>query len=829
MLYYRVDPLNFSVWATVDDSVRDKIKDRVVGIFQKHAKRGIPDAVLLNAVADDLVNEVYNEIQTYHERRILRILGDFKTDGCEFVYTPADTRFPGNTNSLGEHIITTSAFAVVAALSYLNKYGVVKVEDNEYDGVKEKLSDREFVRGFVRVAALLHDIGKPPPKEHVQRSCDVVTGLSTILDKDLVKALCEVIRRHHYGVKYNDKPRNVLEWIVALADKASAGSRGFIPKEQPRKLKDAVDHFLGINIGYDLGWDRLRLLKRVLEDSNSEEEEEEDDPERSLYGFLSKDPKRVYQVNKQLLEAEAKIVGAGDDRLACLFLLDVPSIQSYISRGRTLAVSVGYSIMVDAFIHKVAEIIEKDIGREVVLSKEGGSLLALIPVGYHDELLKKIEGIKEKSYFRCSYHVQPIKLSEAFLGPEQYWEFWNKHSEIDPLKRDSMRTFGTLVSKFLFDASTRRNMVGVDVPAGGEEDVVGDPCAECKMNVRVDDKYCAACKRADEWYKAYRNYIINGIEPKDDFAVLKELRSAKIVSELKKKNIKVKIPQTLDEWSNKYIAFVSADGDNFGALKSQASTLTHYISTVMTLTDGVYLTLLYSLVRIVNNNPREAELHFLPAYIGGDDLLLVIPGEYLKDFLVSMEKNLKNLVYYEANDKSSDDLRLRRGFPYMRLGVSAGVFMTKNVKFPFFLAIENARNLEKASKKYAKSTYVVSDDGRGFVPHFTFTLADDKTYGLATRGRGDGRGWLTLNGEILDELTSQMDKWFYSNNGVSPKKARSYFQIIRGEDYTLKILYHWARNGYDVKTLLELFDAGRKNRVDPIVLYYLLYSPREAV
>jgi len=155
-------------------------------------------------------------------------------------------------------------------------------------------------------------------------------------------------------------------------------------------------------------------------------------------------------VNKALINAEEKILESGgstdkETRLLALLHIDVPSIQSYIARGRSLAVSVGYSLMIDAFIHKIAKIIEEQIGKEVILSKEGGSLLALVPVGYGDKLANKIiNEISEAKHIRFAYYEMPIKFGEAFLGPEEYWEYWVRQ-EANVLKRDSMRTFGTLI------------------------------------------------------------------------------------------------------------------------------------------------------------------------------------------------------------------------------------------------------------------------------------------------------------------------------------------------------------------------------------------------
>ncbi|PSN81766.1 hypothetical protein B9Q01_10270, partial [Candidatus Marsarchaeota G1 archaeon OSP_D] len=38
MIYYRIDPINFSVWREVDDTVNVKIKERVQEIIKRLAK-----------------------------------------------------------------------------------------------------------------------------------------------------------------------------------------------------------------------------------------------------------------------------------------------------------------------------------------------------------------------------------------------------------------------------------------------------------------------------------------------------------------------------------------------------------------------------------------------------------------------------------------------------------------------------------------------------------------------------------------------------------------------------------------------------------------------
>lgn len=823
MVYYRIDPVNFSVWREVDDNINTKIKEKVREIIKKSKTN--KSGRLLNSIADELVSEILSELQQYHKSKIF---GSSSVNEV-FVYTPADTRFPGNTNSLGEHLITTSAFGVVALLSYLEMYGRVSINEPEYQKIQDKLQDREFLRGLVRLAALFHDIGKPPPQGHVERSCEFIESLKQELGEDVTQALSAIVARHHYGRDYQNKPRNVLEWIVAFADKASAGSRGFIPKDEPEKFKKIIEHFIGLNPGYDLDKQRLYRIRQVLE--GAEASEDEDDVEKFLFGFLSKHPERVYVVNKALMEAERKILESGgfkdkETRLLALLHLDVPSIQSYIARGRSLAVSVGYSLMIDAFIRKVAKIIEEEIGKEVILSKEGGSLLALVPVGYGDKLADKIKSeIGEAKHIRFTYYEMPIKFGEAFLGPEEYRGYWTRQ-EADVLKRDSMRTFGTLVSKLIFESSFRAKTIPEE---DCHEKEIQNVCSECKTNESINgSELCEPCSKAEQWYKNFRKFVIEGNSVPSEFEILKELRSVKLVEDLKQEvGAKIKIPETLDEWAEErlprqqkeYIAYVTADGDNFGMMKSSASTITHYLSIVTTLTDVIYFPLLYSLKKIAE---QKTEVKFVPCYIGGDDVLIIIPAKHLKEFLINVERAIKDMLAYEAQIGDTDLRKLRKGFLYKRLGVSAGLYITKDVKYPVFLTTENARVLESVSKKYAKSSsreHEKPEQEDDLTPHFTFTIADEKTFSFVLR-MNDYK--LTLNGSELVELKSEMDKLLASK--LTAKKSRKYFWFNKArKEYELTISYHVVRNDYDIHAVLNLIEKGRKTKTDTFLLYYLLY------
>jgi len=131
-------------------------------------------------------------------------------------------------------------------------------------------------------------------------------------------------------------------------------------------------------------------------------------------------------------------------------------------------------------------------------------------------------------------------------------------------------------------------------------------CLECKTNERINgSELCEQCSKAEQWYKNFRKLVIKGENVTSEFKILRELRSVRLVEDLKKEvGVNIDIPETLDEWAGRdgspvqqkeYIVYVTADGDNFGMMKSSASTVTHYLSIVTTLTDMIYFPLLYSL------------------------------------------------------------------------------------------------------------------------------------------------------------------------------------------------------------------------------------------
>jgi len=64
-------------------------------------------------------------------------------------------------------------------------------------------------------------------------------------------------------------------------------------------------------------------------------------------------------LNRRLIEAERQL-GAEGEKLISLVYFEIPSIKGYLSRGRSLKVYAGYSLMIDAVNHRFSRLDLRD-------------------------------------------------------------------------------------------------------------------------------------------------------------------------------------------------------------------------------------------------------------------------------------------------------------------------------------------------------------------------------------------------------------------------------------------------------------------------------------
>ncbi|WP_162000404.1 HD domain-containing protein [Saccharolobus sp. E5-1-F] len=816
--YLRIDPLTLSAVASVSDSDREHIINVVRNIVNNVKKKyeGRNDwSGFLNEIADEII-EAINRGWEYYFKYLLCSdgkdnafcrgvsLDDKLPDEFYFVLIPADTRFPGFSNSIGDHMITTSAFAVSAALSYLDKRcGEIKINN--------RVLSREEVRGIVRVSALLHDIGKPPPNGHASRTKDIVYDIFKDIDKELAEILSNTASRHHYGQNYRDKPSNVLEWIIAYADKASASSRAFLIRDSPDAFKDFLDLAKDLqSIGYDLGGQEY--LNQI---ENRIYESEEDSEDYRTYGILSTDENKALALAKKLISAEEELCNG--EKLLALYHLEVPSIKSYLRRGRELSIYSGYSLLIDSFIHEVSHYIKRSIGKEAVISEEGGSVLAIVPSTFKlnvGEFISKLFG-SEKVFDFIRVGKMDFKFAEAHLGPKENWSGWNN---VNPYTRDSLRGFGTLLSKFFGGNYTHTLILWNPEPSGRL-------CEKCKVNPVYEEKVCLPCSLAERFYESYRRMIRGDKEVSDFFRdKLSKLRSYKLIVDLDRiLQHGVKVLSTIDEMEKRVGSdekkfgrdpvLIVADGDNFGNIKSNVTTLTQYIEITRRFTYMIYYSLLYALTRVGEFNSKlflKPYVELVPILIGGDDISILISAQNLLQFAYYFDEALVKINGRVENEQKYESVsdKIIRKKPYLWFGISAGAFVYTNTAYPLFLAREKAEFLEHISKSESKTRIQRRYKGSGFI----LSILDNKFI-------YEGSRVLSILGEEAKDIYNIIRK--LEESKISYRKLLDYVKL---ESDRIRIFYDVARNNKDAaENIIEVIQYADRKSI-PLSSYILLLT-----
>jgi HD superfamily phosphohydrolase len=803
--YIRIDPLTLYGRTKVTDNVREDIKEVLSNIVKDtdstECKQDIKKCnKFLNEVADTVVDIINKEWEKYYFNSVFS--SDKKEDKeLGFVNTPADTRFPGFVNSLADHMLTTAAFAVSAALSYYdNKCGELKAYDIDF-------SDRELLRGFVRVAALLHDVGKPPPMGHTQRTKDIVYALFKNVNDKLANALSEASSRHHYGKKYNNKPQNFIEWIIAYADKASASSRTFLPRN-----KEVFENFLEfaekLQELYDIGG------KEYIEEiKNKVVENEEDSEELRTYGLISPDENKAISLAEKLINAEKDLCGGKN--LLAFYHFEIPSIKSYLNRGRELSIYAGYSIMIDSLIHDASDYIKSKIGKEVIISDEGGSLLAIVPSSFNSkEMIKSLDLSPFETY---KENFMEFKFAEAHLGPEENWKNWRSE---DPYFRDSLRGFGTLINKFLsspgkINKVNNNNVIPID-----------KLCNKCKINYAKDGKECESCKKAELFYKTFTSMSRNKSADPQISEKIKRLRIYKLVEEIQERNeekILVKVWDTVDDLNKdfngnevelkkrRYPVVMVGDGDNFGQLKSSVTTLTQYLEINRFFTYMTYYSIFYALEKTAINFYKHFSspvIEFQPILLGGDDFSLILTSQELIPFLYYMDEALVKIggrVDKDSQKNYADAAEMISSKkPYQWFGISIGAYIYKNTAYPIFLAREDAEELEHISKNVSKGVFQDKYFGSGVI----VTIMDEKSKGLLEKIKE--KNGICILGNNMRNIYETILK--FENSGISSKKILDYIKL---EGDKIRIFYDVARNNSEsLEIVMETISNAIRNGYD---------------
>ncbi|MBW1715633.1 MAG: hypothetical protein JRJ77_07385 [Deltaproteobacteria bacterium] len=412
-----VDPLTFKITEVIDPDPRENYTRQLLRRVIKNVREKI-----------DGKNEVEK----------LKIINDeisllLNKQNSEWNKIPSDTRFPGFFSSLADHALATCTVAVTLALDGLAK----KADLSEgYNGeTKELLSSKKGVLEVTRLLSFLHDSGKPPDREHVEKTKEFVTWFLGELGfkSNLTEQLSKSASKHHYGRWYRERkedPKTKLEWIIAYADKIAVQDRVLNVKELDR-LSEALVWLSKYSHLNDEDRKKVDLTIKLIDklsknekiDPNSENWEE-------MNRLLPLDPD-LYRnkLDRELLNVHDKL---GFTPETCFILLEGQGVQKYIRNSEANAYMVGASSLIEVATKRFTRGIVDETSKESIIYSASGSILCLAPeftlcsiMATHRDLVSFVDsgmGFKGPADKVIKAELFPLKEGPCFA-----WDLQNRN------------------------------------------------------------------------------------------------------------------------------------------------------------------------------------------------------------------------------------------------------------------------------------------------------------------------------------------------------------------------------------------------------------------
>jgi len=292
----------------------------------------------------------------------------FQSETADLVFRlwiafPADTRPGHNTSSLIAHSLMTSAIAW--ALERGN--GAVK-EDEE---------------ARLRLAALLHDLGKVvDPERHYEASERLAkTLLKGLVEEGTLEKVAADIREHHHIAELSQADR-----LASAADRLER-----LVKDE-RTIGDKLSKIEGLLRGSKDDWAFWRSVHERREELVRAGLAVEDPLRELTEEFLAKvgDVARKLELEKPQPTPELSLV-----------LVDVASIQDFVSRSQEVRVVAAASHLIELAVHAhFLEYLRSEglrVPPEAVIYAGGGNILMLLPSDMAVEVEERAKEYSEES------------------------------------------------------------------------------------------------------------------------------------------------------------------------------------------------------------------------------------------------------------------------------------------------------------------------------------------------------------------------------------------------------------------------------------------------
>ncbi|HWQ62966.1 MAG TPA: HD domain-containing protein, partial [Methanospirillum sp.] len=579
----------------------------------------------------------------------------------------SDSRFP--ICSLFHHLKNTSGIAVCLMLQKLDADGKYKEKSLQEYGISVEYGQKDLI-SLVRIAALLHDIGKPRSYTsaskyqlyhyHTTQSREIIerilsaTGSPLVEQYELKKILPLLASRHHQR-----DVETSLENLVSTADTvASAADRineiGYEYDGKVLKLT-SNDRIFPHEVNFDAGDLKcLSLPHTVILGNGQSESRNAELKDRNLQSaklFIDKVSSGgpVYWLGKH-----GKLPGS-----IGVLSLDVMGIQGFINEADKLKMLRGGSSIVEDVLRCAEEIISKNVCREAILFSGGGNLLSFIPdtKEYREQLVRQIENeTKELSKGGLSAAIVDFEEPLSDIAGKFYKVLQDSQNKLDQKKNENREK--QIIS------STRKI------------------CEYCFKRPKFDSSgMCMVCKikqevGVNEKYSISRKYVPH-------IFGLKE-------------------PTELNHIGDS-IAVLLIDGNMMGRLFQQTTTPAEYTYKSQVFGSKFEKILKQTVSDFCSDHEKQKMIKYtaddgntylgiVPIYAGGDDALIIMNTKGALDFTRSLISNIA--------EEFACEIKFHNGNVFKNYVVTAscGIAIADS-KFPIYFLLNAAREMESTAKK----------------------------------------------------------------------------------------------------------------------------------
>jgi len=316
---------------------------------------------------------------------------------------PADTRPGANTTSLVIHLLTTAAVAwAEAKASNFNSFEIA----------------------LVRLAGLLHDIGKPLDfKQHVKKSKEFARELLRgVVEDGVIDKVCEIIDAHHEVGRATEEVRRLVV-PLKVGDETSAATD---------RLNDLIREFIGrdlVNVCKDLLSTGVIIRFPEAERGNVE------GTVRELYGrgkeiwalWESIGYDEIERLSKKFVEELRKSIKEGRlprverqrvrSKKYKVFKIDLAGIQRMVYSAENLAIVQAGSYFVDFTISFFIPFIlmsRRGTPAEAIIYAAGGNVLFLELADFDRRVLEEGTEVLKKYYPELRIRLASSEIYEFF-------------------------------------------------------------------------------------------------------------------------------------------------------------------------------------------------------------------------------------------------------------------------------------------------------------------------------------------------------------------------------------------------------------------------------